>query len=185
MSVTDREARAIVRKAVKRIPEGENISEINIMPLMDIMTILLVAVISMVAASASAKVTKDTVPPVSQTQEELPKDAVSLTVSRTGIIVDDAPILSLSKQRLVPSEELEGKANNSRYIPKLGKVLGAVRGARIAKLQSEGKEIPKIHELWVFADKGTPYQTLLKVLYSARHKDAGYRRFRLIVIQNK
>ena len=45
MSFTQREARRIVRKAVGRVPEGEEIRHLNIMPMMDMMTILLVAFI--------------------------------------------------------------------------------------------------------------------------------------------
>ena len=45
MSFTQREARRIIRKAVGRVPEGEEIRHLNIMPMMDMMTILLVAFI--------------------------------------------------------------------------------------------------------------------------------------------
>jgi ADP-ribose pyrophosphatase YjhB (NUDIX family) len=46
MSFTTREARGIIRKAVGRVPEGEEVRHLNIMPMMDMMTILLVAFIS-------------------------------------------------------------------------------------------------------------------------------------------
>ena len=54
MSFTQREARRIVRKAVGRVPEGEEIRHLNIMPMMDMMTILLVAFIFQAATSATA-----------------------------------------------------------------------------------------------------------------------------------
>ena len=47
--IDQREARAIVRKAIKRVPEGEEIRHLNIMPMMDIMTILLVIFICLLA----------------------------------------------------------------------------------------------------------------------------------------
>ena len=58
MSFTARQARAIIRKAVKRVPEGEDVRHLNIMPMMDMMTVLLVAFIfqaqvTTTAASAS------------------------------------------------------------------------------------------------------------------------------------
>ena len=60
MSFTQREARTIVRKAVGRVPEGESIRHLNIMPMMDMMTILLVAFIFQMATS-SLEVTAGTV----------------------------------------------------------------------------------------------------------------------------
>src|SRR5207344_2759015 len=53
VSFTQREARTMVRKAVKRVPEGESIRHLNIMPMMDMMTILLVAFIYQAAVSAT------------------------------------------------------------------------------------------------------------------------------------
>ena len=53
MSFTQREARRIIRKAVGRVPEGEEIRHLNIMPMMDMMTILLVAFIYQAAVSAT------------------------------------------------------------------------------------------------------------------------------------
>ena len=52
MLFTQREARRIIRKAVERVPEGEEIRHLNIMPMMDMMTILLVAFIFQAATSA-------------------------------------------------------------------------------------------------------------------------------------
>ena len=54
VSFTQREARRIIRKAVGRVPEGEEIRHLNIMPMMDMMTILLVAFIFQAATSATA-----------------------------------------------------------------------------------------------------------------------------------
>jgi biopolymer transport protein ExbD len=54
VSFTQREARRIIRKAVSRVPEGEEIRHLNIMPMMDMMTILLVAFIFQASVSASA-----------------------------------------------------------------------------------------------------------------------------------
>ena len=54
MSFTQREARKLIRKAVARVPEGEEIRHLNIMPMMDMMTILLVAFIFQAATSATA-----------------------------------------------------------------------------------------------------------------------------------
>ena len=54
--ITRREARALIRKAVKRVPEGEEIRHLNIMPMMDIMTILLVAFLFQASQAAALSV---------------------------------------------------------------------------------------------------------------------------------
>ena len=54
MGFSQREARKLIRKATSRVPEGESIRHLNIMPMMDMMTILLVAFIFQAATSATA-----------------------------------------------------------------------------------------------------------------------------------
>ena len=52
---------------------------------------------------------------------------------------------------------------------------------RARRLLQEGKT-PEIPELYIIADKATPYRLLFSVIVSSRSDDAGYRRFRLIVL---
>ena len=87
MSFTQREARRIVRKAVARVPEGEEIRHLNIMPMMDMMTILLVAFIYQAAVS-STQLTAGTVTlPKSLSDDDLPEGASTVIITRTGIVV--------------------------------------------------------------------------------------------------
>ena len=87
MSFTQREARAIVRKAVARVPEGEEIRHLNIMPMMDMMTILLVAFIYQAAVSAT-QLTAGTVSlPKSLSDDDLPEGASTVIITKTGIVV--------------------------------------------------------------------------------------------------
>ena len=72
MSFTQREARRIIRKAVGRVPEGEEIRHLNIMPMMDMMTILLVAFIFQAAVSPTALMAQSVKLPQSMNEEPLP-----------------------------------------------------------------------------------------------------------------
>jgi hypothetical protein len=88
MSFTPREARAIIRKQVGRVPEGEEIRHLNIMPMMDMMTILLVAFIAQAAASATAVIAGTVVLPASVSQQPMPETASTLVITRTAIVVE-------------------------------------------------------------------------------------------------
>src|SRR5450755_830276 len=91
---TQREARRIIRKGVGRVPEGENIRHLNIMPMMDMMTILLVAFIFQAAVSA---LPVDTVSlPKSLSDDELPEGAATLIITKNGVVVEGKPIVSVS-----------------------------------------------------------------------------------------
>ena len=50
-----------------------------------------------------------------------------------------------------------------------------------AVLRRDGKPVPPIPELMIVADRTIPYGLLLSVMFSAKEKEAGYKRFRLIV----
>ena len=45
----------------------------------------------------------------------------------------------------------------------------------------KGREPAKVPELMIIADRTTPFRLLFDVIYSAKEKEAGYKRFRLIV----
>ena len=96
MSFTQREARRIIRKAVSRVPEGEEIRHLNIMPMMDMMTILLVAFIFQAATSATALTAGTVTLPRSLTDDELPEGAATLIITRNGIVVEGQSIVSVS-----------------------------------------------------------------------------------------
>lgn len=181
--ITKHEARALVRKAVSRVPEGEEIRHLNIMPMMDMMTILLVAMIFQIS-TASGMVSGDVQLPRSQSNEELPEGAVTLTIAREAILVEGSPVVPI-KNGDVDSSEKEGGALGIK-IEKLSQFLGAVRMEFESKKAAKGKLKPgdvAIPELFIIADKSTPYRLLFGVIASARAPEAGYRRFRLIVLE--
>jgi biopolymer transport protein ExbD len=180
MSISKHEARSLIRKAVKRVPEGEEIRHLNIMPMMDIMTILLVAFI-MTAAEATPLAVGDVQLPPSQTNEEMPEKAVTLTIAKGAILVEGEPILAVKNGAVDASDKQNGALGI--VIPQLSRFLGRLRRVNEQDHAAQGKEVPKKPEILVLADKTTPYRLLLEVLTSSRTEEAGFRRFRLIVLE--
>jgi len=186
MSFTQREARGIIRKAVGRVPEGEEIRHLNIMPMMDMMTILLVAFIYQAAVSAT-QLTAGTVSlPKSLSDDDLPEGASTVIVTRTGIVVsagkEAKSIVSVSSGDVDPAEK-EGGATGIK-IPRLTNFLAALHHEEDAARAHQPGYNPSTApapELLIIADRTTPYRLLIEVLFSAKQKEAGYKHFRLIV----
>jgi biopolymer transport protein ExbD len=180
--ITKREARGIIRKAVKRVPEGEEIRHLNIMPMMDIMTILLVAFLFTAAESAAFSV-NDVSLPGSQSVEPLPENAVTLTIAKESILVQGRTVVGVKNGAVDASEKKDGALG--MQIPKLSRFLGAMRQSFDQDLVKKGRNPPKVPELLIIADKTTPYKLLFEVIVSSRSDAAGYRRFRLILLQEQ
>lgn len=186
MSFTQREARGIVRKAVARVPEGEEIRHLNIMPMMDMMTILLVAFIYQAAVSATQLIAGTVSLPKSLSDDDLPEGASTVIVTRTGIVVsagkEAKSIVSVSGGDVDPAEK-EGGATGIK-IPRLTNFLSALHHEEdAARLRQPGFDPATAPppELLIIADRTTPYRLLIEVLFSAKQKEAGYKHFRLIV----
>ncbi len=181
MSFTQREARRIIRKAVQRVPEGEEIRHLNIMPMMDMMTILLVAFIFQ-AATAVTALTDTVALPKALSDDELPEGASTLIITRNGIVVEGKSIVSVSNGD-VDAAEKEGGSLGIK-IPRLTNFLAALHAQedqqkRLKPGYDPAKAPPP--ELLIIADRTTPYRLLLQVMFSAKQKEAGYKHFRLNV----
>jgi len=186
MSFTQREARSIVRKAVARVPEGEEIRHLNIMPMMDMMTILLVAFIYQAAVSATQLTAGAVSLPKSLSDVEAPEDPSTIIVTKTGIVVsagrEAKSIVSVSNGDVDPAEK-DGGATGIK-IPRLTNFLAALHNQEELTRQRQPSYDPKKAppaELMIIADRTTPYRLLIEVLFSAKQKEAGYKHFRLIV----
>ena len=182
MSFSQREARRIIRQAVSRVPEGEAIRHLNIMPMMDMMTILLVAFIFSAATSATALTAGSVQLPRTQSDDELPEGAATLIISKSGIVVEGELIVSVSNGQVDPAEK-EGGIQGIK-IPRLTNYLAKLQQLQLAALRAKPGHDPskeKPPELMVIADRSTPYRLLMDVLYSAKQKEAGYKVFRMIV----
>jgi biopolymer transport protein ExbD len=182
MSFTQREARRIIRQAVSRVPEGEEIRHLNIMPMMDMMTILLVAFIFSAATSATALTAGAVNLPRTPSDDEIPEGAATLIISKSGIVVEGEAIVSVSNGQVDPAEK-EGGIQGIK-IPRLTNFLAKLQQLQLQALRSKPGHDPskeKPPELMVIADRTTPYRLLMEVLYSAKQKEAGYKVFRMIV----
>jgi biopolymer transport protein ExbD len=184
VSFTQREARGLIRRALKMVPEGESIRHLNIMPMMDMMTILLVAFIFQLSTSA-LELTANTVDlPRTQTDAPMPEKAWILIITPNGIVVEGKTIVPVANGD-VDSSEKEGGAMGLK-IPRLTNFLGSLRQEELKALAASGLDPAKAPppELLVLADRTTPYRLLLEVMFSAKQKEAGYKHFRLIVQKN-
>ena len=180
--ISKQQARAIIRQQVKRVPEGEEIRHLNIMPMMDIMTILLVAFLFSASQDAALSV-GDAAIPASRSFDPKSEGAVTLTVSKTGILVQGKAIVKVTNGDVDAGEKKDGALGIQ--IPRLSKFLGRVRRTFEAEQKARGNKVNRIPELYIIADKHTPYKLLFSVIVSSRSEDAGYRRFRLIVLDAK
>jgi biopolymer transport protein ExbD len=184
MSFTQREARSLIRKAVKRVPEGEAIRHLNIMPMMDMMTILLVAFIFQMATSSLELIAQTVELPTTANEAPVPERAWVLVITPTGIVVEGKAIVSVNNGDVDASEKEGGSLGIK--IPRLTNFLASLRQEEIKKLQTMGIDPAAAPppELLIIADRTTPYRLLLQVLFSAKQKEAGYKHFRLIVQKN-
>ena len=184
MSFTQREARGLIRKAVNRVPEGESIRHLNIMPMMDMMTILLVAFIFQMATSALELEAGTVQLPKTTGDSPLPEKAWTLVITPTGIVVEGKSIVSVHNGDVDASEKEGGSLGIK--IPRLTNFLASLRQEEIRNMQRSGIDPAKAPppELLIIADRTTPYKLLIEVLFSAKQKEAGYKHFRLIVQKN-
>jgi biopolymer transport protein ExbD len=185
MSFSTREARDVIRKSVKRVPEGEVVRHLNITAMMDMMTILLVTFIFQASVTSNELTASQVKMPESITSEPMPETTGEVIITTTGIVVFDGKdafsIVAVRNGDVDPSEK-EGGALGVK-IPKLTQFLGNFRQAQEGALKQRGKDIP-IPELMIIADRTTPYRLLVQVIFSAKQKEAGYKRFRLIVTKH-
>jgi biopolymer transport protein ExbD len=186
MAFSQRETRSLIRKAIKRVPEGEEIRHLNIMPMMDMMTILLVAFIFQMAVSATEATANQVSLPKTASDDELPEKSGTLIITRNGIVFVDskgAKSLVTITNGHVDCGEKEGGCQGVK-IPKLVSFLQTFHNAELDNERNkpgyDPNNVPPA-ELMIIADRVTPYQVLIEVMYSAKQKEAGYKHFRLIV----
>ena len=195
MSFTQREARRIIRQAVHRVPEGEEIRHLNIMPMMDMMTILLVAFIFQMASSSNDIAAGQVTLPHTPSSEEITERVVTMIVTKNGVVVEGKSIVSIANGQVDSSKKPDGV--NGLKIAPLTTFLANLRTSEIANWKRDpanpwdnsvdGKPPKKSQpgEIMIIADRTTPYRVLVEVMFSAKETEkeveSGYKRFRLIV----
>jgi biopolymer transport protein ExbD len=180
MSFTQREARGVIRKAIGRVPEGEDIRHLNIMPMMDMMTILLVAFITQAAASAADVAARSVSLPPIQSDEEIHDETTTLVITKTNIVVEGKSIAAVNNGK-VDDGAKEGGSTGMK-ITALTQYLANLHTAQLANARGKpGFDPDKLSEIMIIADRTTPYRLLIEVMFSAKQQEAGYKHFRMIV----
>ena len=183
MSLTPQETRSIIRKELKRVPEGEEIRHLNIMPMMDMMTILLVAFIYQLSSGAAALTAGTVQLPVAKSQEALQAEgAIMLIVTPEALVVEQEEIVSV-RDGSVDKQYKENNDPKSLKIPRLTQFLGVLRADQRAKAQKAGNTVENQGDLYIIADAATPYRLLLECIYSAKEEGADFKNFHLVVLK--
>ena len=185
MGFSQREARHLLRKAVKRVPEGEEIRHLNIMPMMDMMTILLVAFIFQISTSSLDVIAQTVQLPRTEADAPVAEKPSTLVIGTQGIVVEGHTVATVTNGDVDASDK-EGGVYGYK-ITKLTQYLTTLHQLELQHMQSVGID-PATQpppELLIIADRATPYRLLVEVMFSAKVKEAGYKHFRLIVQKNQ
>ena len=181
--ITHQEARSIIRKARRRVPEGEAISSLNLTALMDMMTILLIFLIQDMAITTSPLSVSVVLPP-STTRAPEPEQAKTVTIAKSAILVEGVPVVRVLNGDVDASEKSQGQFGNE-----IGKLRAVLTDHHEALYKLSGNEEPA-HELTILADKDIPFRLLYSVMFTAgrasakSHQDGpGFTKYRLIVLK--
>ena len=150
------------RRRRRRHGGGEKSShELNLTAMMDMMTIILVFLLKNYASTPeNISVSDDLGPPRSSTK--IPMDvAVTITVTKKGILVDDKPVAAMKDGSVVG--ETGGSTNAP--IAALNEVLDR-KVADMNAIAAKGGS-PFEGKILIVADEKTSYAMLMRVLYTA------------------
>ena len=175
-------------KVAKAKRRAEEITYLNIVAMMDMMTIILVFMLKSVSFSTTlVSGTEALALPYSTTQLQ-PIEAVKVFVTKDEIVVEDKKVAAIHNGRI------DDEYMSSQYIiPNLKQRLGE-EVKRQMNLQRLRPGLKFEGNLTVLADKDTPYQIIMQVLYSAGQasipdendpsKSVGLTKFRLTVMRS-
>ncbi len=154
-----KKARRMRRRIRNKLPEA---GELNITAMMDILTIILVFLLKNYNTDPAANLTKDLRPPVSTS--DLPiKEAITVTITRKDISVDDKKVLDL----------VDGRVPES-YLNVAGQplLIGALRDALLSRVEHHRQleargGVPFTGNMLLVGDRKLDYRLISQVLYSA------------------
>jgi biopolymer transport protein ExbD len=178
-------ARKKHRELKRRIPEGDDVSHLNITPMMDMMTILLIFFLKNFSVSAdNISLSDDLRPPASSSEVE-PHAAVQITITKREILVDAADRqekVAAVKKGEVDSSVKQGGASSYLITPLLG--IMQKHAKRLKRIEQLTKGRQKFEgEVVVIADQSTPFRLVSEVLYTAGQAEFG--KYRLLVLQGR
>jgi biopolymer transport protein TolR len=152
----------------KELAPDEEGGELNIVPFLDIIMNILIFVLATVAVTFTATI--DTTPPASKSsgvRSEVPSEALNLTV----LIVNDGISLKASGGNIAPGCQSPGPGN---AVPmKNGKYDLEALTACAAHLKSLSPEFADENQVYIAANAGTDYQTIIDVIDALRATPQG------------
>jgi biopolymer transport protein ExbD len=179
--------KAELRKAIRRNANEPEINFLNITAMLDIMTIILVFLLKSLGESSNAIPQSDDLRlPTSVAKTDPHQEGVTVTLSRTQILVGDQKILALpgresQAQTGVGAQNKRGGPNDLYIVP-LGNVLQTARRTDVALRRAKGLD-PSTSEAIIIADRGTPYRLFIEVLFTLGQSEFG--KYHLMVMQSK
>jgi biopolymer transport protein ExbD len=179
--------KAELRKAIRRNANEPEINFLNITAMLDIMTIILVFLLKSLGESSNAIPQSDDLRlPTSVARTDPHQEGVTVTVSKTQILVGDQKILALpgreSQAQTGVGAQNKRSGPNDLYIVPLGNVLQTARRTDVALRRSMGL-VPSSSEAIIIADRGTPYRLFIEVLFTLGQSEFG--KYHLMVMQSK
>jgi biopolymer transport protein ExbD len=179
--------KAELRKAIRRNAHEPEVNFLNITAMLDIMTIILVFLLKSLGESSNAIPQSDDLRlPSSVTMTDPHQEGVTLTISKTQILVGDQKIIALpgresQAQTGVGAQNKRG-GPNELYIVPLGNVLQTARRTDMALRRAKGLDA-STSEAIIIADRGTPYRLFIEVLFTLGQSEFG--KYHLMVMQSK
>jgi biopolymer transport protein ExbD len=179
--------KAELRKAIRRNAHEQEINFLNIVAMLDIMTIILVFLLKSLGESSTAIPQSDDLRlPTSIVKTDPHQEGVTVTLSKSQILVGDQKILTLpgresQVQTGVGAQHKRGGPNDLYIVP-LGNVLLSARRTDAALRKAKGLD-PSTSEAIIIADGTTPYRLFIEVLFTLGQSEFG--KYHLMVIQSK
>jgi len=179
--------KAELRRAIRRNAHEPEINFLNITAMLDIMTIILVFLLKTLGESSAAIPQSDDLRlPTSVVHSDPHQEGVTVTISKSQILVGDQKILALpgresQAQTGVGAQHKRGGPNDLYIVP-LGNVMMAARRTDAALRRAKGLD-PSTSEAIIIADRGTPYRLFIEVLFTLGQSEFG--KYHLMVIQSK
>jgi biopolymer transport protein ExbD len=176
--------KAELRKAIRRNAHAPEVNFLNITAMLDIMTIILVFLLKTLGESSAAVPQSDDLRlPTSVVRTQPHQDGVTITISKSQILVGDDKVLSLpGRESQVQDGVGAMNRRDSYYIVPLGAALQAARKTDVAVRKAKGQD-PSTSEAIIIADSKTPYRLLIEVLFTLGQSEFG--KYHLMVIQTK
>ena len=179
--------KAELRKAIRRNAHDPDVNFLNITAMLDIMTIILVFLLKSLGESSNAIPQSDDLRlPTSVAKTDPHQEGVTLTISKSQILVGDQKIIPLpgresQAQTGVGAQHKRGGPNDLYIVP-LGNVLQTARRTDVALRRAKGLD-PSTSEAIIIADRGTPYRLFIEVLFTLGQSEFG--KYHLMVMQSK